>query len=143
MTRDDALARLMVHDHGVLSTLHPDRGVDSVPVVYAVDAEGFLGVPVDRVKPKSSTRLQRERNLESDQRATLLIDHWDRRDWSRLWWVRAQLDWQGDSQPGRADSLAALLATRYPQYKDRPFERVLVFQIVMLTGWSAGTDQEG
>ena len=35
-----------------------------------------------------------------------------------------------------AACLAALLATRYPQYADQPFERVLVFRIVDLSGWS-------
>src|SRR5262245_43382513 len=99
----EARARLAACDHGILCTVHAERGVDAVPVVYAVD-DGFVGVPIDRVKPKTSSRLQRERNLEADPRATLLIDHWDRDDWSRLWWVRVELRWQDD---GRATSLAA------------------------------------
>lgn len=86
----EAMERLVQHDHGVLCTLHPVRGVDAVPVVFAV-VEGHLGIPVDTVKPKSSTRLQRERNLATDPRATLLVEHWDRDDWSMLWWVRAEL----------------------------------------------------
>lgn len=135
---NEALARLHRHDHGVLSTLHPERGVDAVPVVYAVDSDGFVGVPVDRVKPKVSTRLQRERNLESDPRATLLIDHWDRDDWTRLWWVRAEMQWQPE-ESHRAAGLAQRLAERYSQYTGQPFERVLVFRIVGITGW-AGSD---
>lgn len=128
---------MAAHDHGVLCTLHPDRGVDAVPVVYAVDADGYVGVPVDRVKPKGGSRLQRERNLESDPRATLLIEHWDRDDWSQLWWVRAELRWQGDAVEDRAASLAVELARRYAQYQQQPFERVLVFRILGLTGWAA------
>ena len=89
LDEDEARARLVAHDHGVLSTLHAERGVDAVPVVYVVGGDGHVGVPVDRVKPKASSRLQRERNLEADPRATLLVDHWDRDDWSQLWWVRA------------------------------------------------------
>ena len=85
--------------------MHPSRGVDAVPVVYATSGD-FVGVPVDRVKPKSTTRLQRERNLEADPRAALLIEHWDREDWSRLWWVRAELRREDD------DSRAAELAGR-------------------------------
>jgi PPOX class probable F420-dependent enzyme len=135
LTEKDALDRLMAADHGVLCTLHAERGVDAVPVAFAVDGEGYLGVPVDRVKPKASMRLQRERNLEADPRATLLVEHWDRGDWSRLWWVRAELRWQGESD--RTDALAALLAERYPQYADQPFEQVLVLRIVAVTGWSA------
>src|SRR5690606_41887890 len=74
---DGARARLAAHDHGILCTVHPERGVDAVPVAYAVDEDGYVGVPVDRVKPKASSRLQRERNLEADPRATLLVEHWD------------------------------------------------------------------
>ena len=69
-----------------------------------------MGVPVDRVKPKSSSRLQRQRNLEADPRAALLVEHWDRGDWSRLWWVRAELRWQSDAPAARAAALAARLA---------------------------------
>ena len=134
LDQEEARARLAAHDHGVLSTVHPGRGVDAVPVVYAVD-DGCVGVPVDRVKPKASSRLQRERNLERDPRATLLVDHWDRDDWSRLWWVRAELRFQDAA--GRDAALAARLAERYAQYRDQPFARVLVLRIVAVTGWAA------
>ncbi|MEY4173879.1 MAG: hypothetical protein RI900_1044 [Actinomycetota bacterium] len=134
---DVALARLAAHDHGVLCTLHPDRGADAVPCVYAVDADGFVGVPIDTVKAKSSTSLQRHRNLQADPRATLLVDQWDRNDWSQLWWVRAELRWAPDHDTERSAGLAALLAERYPQYRDQPFADLLVLRIVGITGWAA------
>lgn len=133
MDEAQAWARLASHDHAVLATAHPRRGADTVPVVYAVD-DGHIGIPIDRVKPKSSTRLQRERNLEADSRATLLVDHWDPVDWSRLWWVRAEMRWVGDSAE-RAERLAGLLAKKYTQYEDQPFERVLVLRVDRVTGW--------
>lgn len=133
----DAEARLYDHDHGVLCTVHATRGADPVPVTYAVD-DGWLGVPIDVVKPKSSTRLQRERNLDADARATLLVDHWQRDDWTRLWWVRAELRWRAD-RPDREAALADALATKYPQYAARPFARVLAFEVVAVSGW-AGAD---
>ena len=139
LAEDEARARLAAHDHGILCTVHAERGVDAVPVAYVVDEDGYVGVPVDRVKPKASSRLQRERNLEADPRATLLVEHWDRDDWSRLWWVRAELRWQGDAAAGRAAALAARLAGRYPQYRDQPFDRVLVLRIVGVAGWAAGS----
>src|SRR5579863_3155781 len=71
----EARARLESHDHGILCTVHAERGVDAVPVVYAVDEDGYLGVPIDLVKPKASLRLQRERNLEADPRAALAGRH--------------------------------------------------------------------
>lgn len=136
LSEHDARARLAGHDHGVLCTVHADRGVDAVPVAYAVGPDGHLGVPVDVVKPKSSTRLQRERNLETDPRATLLVEHWDADDWLRLWWVRAGLRWEPDAPRTAHDLLAAALAARYPQYRERPFARILVFRIVALSGWA-------
>ena len=141
LTEREARARLATHDHGILCTVHAERGVDAVPVAYAVD-DDFVGVPVDRVKPKVSSRLQRERNLEADPRAALLIEQWDRDDWSRLWWVRAELRWH-DDDPSRSARLAAGLAERYAQYRDQPFTRVLVMRIVAVTGWTAGTRQAG
>ena len=138
LAEDEARARLAAHDHGILCTVHAERGVDAVPVAYVVDEDGYVGVPVDRVKPKASLRLQRELNLEADPRATLLIEHWDRGDWSRLFWVRAELRWQGDAGAARAAALAAGLAERYPQYRDQPFARVLVLRIVGVSGWAAG-----
>ena len=127
--------RLAGHDHAVLCTLNPERGIDAVPVCYAV-VDGDVGVPVDTVKAKTSTQLQRVRNLEGEPRATLLVEHWDRADWSALWWVRAELRWRADAGD-RASVLASRLAERYPQYRDRPFSRVLVFDIVAVSGWAA------
>lgn len=132
--------RLAANDHGVLATLHATHGADLVPVVYTV-MDGHVGVPVDLVKPKASTRLQRERNLESDPRATLLVEHWDRDDWSALWWVRARLRWLGEDTAAPVSDLAARiadqLADRHVQYRARPFARVLVFRIQAVTGWAA------
>lgn len=136
LTHDQALARLSAHDHAALCTLHPTRGVDAVPVVYAV-VDGHVGVPIDRVKPKAASRLQRERNLEADARATLLVEHWDHDDWSKLWWVRARLRWMPAGEADLAAALSGRLGERYRQYRDQPFIRVLVFGIVDLTGWAA------
>jgi hypothetical protein len=136
LASEEARVRLAAHDHGVLCTVHVERGVDAVPVVYALD-EGYVGVPIDRVKPKGSARLQREANLRADPRATLLVERWDRSDWSQLWWVRAELRWQGDAAVDPAAPLAARLAERFPQYRDQPFDRMLVFRVVGVAGWAA------
>ena len=138
LSAEQARARLVAGDHGVLCTVHEVRGVDAVPVVFAVDEEDYLAVPVDSVKPKTSSRLQRERNLEADPRATLLVEHWDRDDWTQLWWVRAQLMRVPDPEPARVAHLAAQLANRYHQYEDQPFTSLLVLQVVGVTGWAAG-----
>jgi len=137
LNADDAYARLAAHVHGVLCTLHPERGPDPQPVLYAVSDDGYVGVPIDRVKPKASARLKREDNLEADPRGTLLVEHWDADDWSRLWWVRADLQHVRHPPLSLTDDLAARLARTVPQYADQPFHRILVCRIVAVTGWSA------
>ena len=93
--------------------------------------------PPSGCKPKASTRLQREDNLEADPRGALLVEHWDTDDWSRLWWVRADLEHVVDPSPELLEDLGERLARTVPQYADRPFHRVLVCRIVRTTGWSA------
>ncbi len=139
LTEAEAVLRLAAHDHGVLSTVHVDRGVDAVPVVYAIEA-GLIGVPIDRVKPKSSSRLRRQQNLEADPRASLLIEHWDRHDWSRLWWVRAELRYEGQAENELASVFAGRLAEAFDQYRDRPFTDILVLRILGVSGWSASPE---
>ena len=125
---------------GVLSTMHPERGVDAVPVVFALDESGRLAIPIDLVKPKAPGLLRRELNLRADPRAALLVDHWDRDDWSQLWWVRVQLRYEITVGPDRWEDLATRLAMRYPQYSEEPFARLLVLRIVALTGWAASAN---
>lgn len=137
LTEETARSHLGEHVHGVLCTLHPVRGPDPQPVVYAVSDDGYVGVPIDRVKPKTSSRLQREANLAADPRGSLLIEHWDDDDWSRLWWVKADLVHVADPPSALTDELADRLARTVPQYADKPFHRVLVCRIVRVTGWAA------
>lgn len=133
----ESRARLAANVHGVLATVHPERGPDPLPVMYVVSDDGHLGVPVDSIKPKSSMRLRREDNLEADPRAALLVEQWDPADWSRLWWVRAHLLHLEDPHQSLIDDLTDRLSRRVPQYADKPFHRVLVCRIVAVTGWSA------
>ena len=135
----ECLDRLAQADHGVLSTVHPERVIDSVPACFAVDGR-HLFVPVDLVKPKVSTTLRRAANLAREPRATLLCERWDPDDWSRLFWVRVHLVWLAD---GTLDDTAvrragALLREKYVQYRSDPFAGILAFRIDDITGWSAG-----
>ena len=124
-------------EHGVLSTLHADRGVDAVPVCFAI-AGACVAIPVDRVKPKASVDLQRSRNLDNDPRAVLLCDHWDGTDWSQLWWVRVSLERVTGSAEERS-SLETLLRLKYHQYEQQSFADLVVFHITEIAGWS-GSD---
>jgi PPOX class probable F420-dependent enzyme len=130
LTPDEAWSLLRASDHGVLATVHPERGVDAVPVVFAVDGERIL-LPVDTVKAKSTTRLQRLVNLAADRRCAVLVDHYDE-DWSRLWWVRAH---------GRATIVDGgdEALERFPPYRE-PGAVAMTIVVVPddVTGWRAG-----
>ena len=125
--------RLSSSGHGVLGTVHQERGTDAVPVVF-VAHDGEIVLPIDTVKAKSGARLQRLRNLDVDPRAVLLVDHYDD-DWSQLWWVRVH---------GHAHEAAATsgqlhaLATAFPAYS-QPGSVTSVIRLAVdeITGWSA------
>jgi hypothetical protein len=135
LSADEARRRATNADHGVLATLHPRRGVDTVPAAFVIDGD-LVAIPIDRVKPKASADLQRTRNLDADPRASLLCEHWDAVDWSRLWWVRISLR-RSDERAEIVAGLEAGLRRRYPQYESTPFAAILTFRIVEISGWSA------
>lgn len=109
-----------------------------MPATFAID-DDLVGIAIETLKPKSSTRLQRTRNLEADPRATLLVEHWDRADWSRLWWVRLRLE-RSDKDRSTVERLEAALRGRYPQYREAAFADLLTFRITDVTGWAANDD---
>jgi PPOX class probable F420-dependent enzyme len=121
--------------HGVLATVHAVRGADAVPVVFGLLAGPRIVVPVDAVKPKQRTRLQRVINVERDPRCVLLVDHYED-DWERLWWVRIHAT--AEESPVTIDALDALTA-RYPRYGvPGALVTTLVLVPTTVTGWAAG-----
>jgi PPOX class probable F420-dependent enzyme len=124
--------------HGVLATRHPARGVDAVPVVYAV-VDDLIVVPIDTVKPKRHLALGRLANLAGDPRAVLLVEHYED-DWSQLWWVRVHVTAPASgSQPqDPAPSWDRALAERYPQYRAAgSVVAAVVLRPTAVTGWAA------
>ena len=129
LSTGEAWSLLRGSDHGVLATVHTDRGVDAVPVVFAVEADRIL-TPVDAVKPKSTARLQRLVNLDEDPRCALLVDHYEE-DWSQLWWVRVH--GTATVVPGRHGALTA-----FEQYRDEgTVTATIVLEPTLVTGWRA------
>ncbi|MGP8001455.1 MAG: TIGR03668 family PPOX class F420-dependent oxidoreductase [Streptosporangiaceae bacterium] len=127
-----------------LATVTPDGAPHIVPVTFVLDSSPGPGdgqrdqvyTAVD-AKPKSTTRLQRLRNIRANPRVALLADCYAD-DWTRLWWVRA--DGQAAVLAG-PDELAGplrLLAVRYPQYAaQRPAGPVIAVRVDRWTGWAA------
>jgi PPOX class probable F420-dependent enzyme len=122
--------------HGVLATIHRTRGVDAVPVVFAVDGDRIL-LPVDTVKPKRSTDLQRTRNLEADPRCVLLVDHYSE-DWDELWWVRIH-GTAAMCSPAELGHAKSVLSDRHIRYREPgSVASVIVLMPERVTGWTAG-----
>ena len=138
LTTPECWARLKAADHGVLCTTNATGAIDAVPTCLAV-VGARIATPIDRVKPKATTDLARRTNLVGDARATLLCEHWDQRDWSRLWWVRARLFYVPEiaHDADNMDQYEAALKAKYPQYNATEFAAILVFDVADVVGWSA------
>ena len=118
-----------------LATVRPDGRAHLVPVTFAFDGTTIV-TAVDQ-KPKTTTSLQRLRNIEARGIAGVLVDHYDD-DWSQLWWVRA--DGSAEVVTGGAERQAAIdrLTAKYPQYRDDPPEGpVIVVTVDRWSSWSA------
>lgn len=138
LSTDECTVRLERARFGVLGTVDPDLGTHLVPVVFVTQDQELI-VPVDTVKQKSSTRLRRIENLETDPRSTLLVDHRSP-DWSDLWWVRADLRFATQDTPTPSDTTR--FAAKYPDYASTDsIESILRFTITGLRGWSASPER--
>ncbi len=127
----------------MLSTTNARKTIDAVPVCFVV-VDQLVVTPIDRVKAKHTTLLGRLKNLERDGNATLLCDHWDMHDWSRLWWVRVHLVRRPsghDASDGVLRLGEAALRAKYVQYRDTDFAELIVFEVIGLVGWSAAGPQ--
>jgi len=132
--------RLNASDHGILSTVHPERLIDSVPICFVVSSQ-MLIVPIDRIKPKQSSALQRSKNLALEPRATLLCEQWNMVDWTQLWWVRVNLC-QISKETLDADAVQRgdeQLREKYSQYQTTEFADLLIFSIEGISGWSSNS----
>jgi PPOX class probable F420-dependent enzyme len=99
-----------------LGTTGADGAVRLVPICFAL-LDGAVVSAVDH-KPKRTGQLRRLDDMGASGQATVLVDHYDDRDWSGLWWVRvrgrATVDRVGDP------AIVAALAAKYAQYRERP-----------------------
>lgn len=119
---------------GVMTTLDPNGSAHSVPAVFVVIGDEIVS-PIDH-KPKTGRKLRRLSNIESDDRVTFLVDHWDE-DWTRLAWVMVRARAVVHSKEPLAVVMA--LNTRYPQYApdERP-DAWIRLRPTKLTWWTWG-----
>jgi PPOX class probable F420-dependent enzyme len=124
-----------------LATITQDGIPHLVPVVFAVDDDprGDRDVVYTAVdaKPKTTQRLRRLANIESNPQVSLLVDHYAD-DWTRLWWVRADgfAAIHSDGEPMRAGY--RLLRAKYPQYQSVPLNGpVIAVTVHRWNSWHA------
>jgi PPOX class probable F420-dependent enzyme len=115
-----------------MATVSSDGAPQIVPITFAVDG-GFLFTMVDQ-KPKTTTSLQRLRNVEANPAVSLIVDHYDD-EWTKLWWVR----FDGDAAVERSGSdwslARRLLAAKYRHYSEQPPEGPAIVVAIERTTW--------
>ena len=88
-----------------------------VPVCFYYDGERFYSVLDQKPKRTSLDRLKRVRNIVSNPRVALVVDHYQE-DWGGLWYVlvlgTACLVYEGEEQQRALSGLRA----KYSQYRD-------------------------
>jgi PPOX class probable F420-dependent enzyme len=122
---------------GRMATVDQNGEAYLVPVCYAFDGQHFF-TPIDE-KPKRWDRpLKRVRNIQETGRASLIIDHYDDEDWSRLAWlmVRGRAEVIQPDHPLHP-SAVQLLRRRYRQYRDMNLEEadVIVLTPERIAAW--------
>lgn len=113
-----------------LATADAEGHPHLVPVCYAFDGTRFY-TPLDE-KPKrvNESKLRRVRNIVARHEASLLIDHYDDVNWSRLGYVLVHGHAELIGPEDEAHALALrLLRERYVQYRSMALEMRTVIAI--------------
>lgn len=123
-----------------LATVGPDGSPHLVPICFVLDRDTLVSA-VD-AKPKRSRELRRLANVRARPVATVLVDHYDDGDWTRLWWVRlrgpARILDPGGEEEARA---IGLLVAKYRQYREvPPAGPVLAVTLAERRGWEASRE---
>ncbi len=134
MTSDRARERFTLARVARLATASTDGVPHLVPITFAVSGDG-LYFAIDH-KPKATRALRRLANIAANPSVSVLVDQYDE-DWTRLWWARAD----GVARTvdiGADPAAAALLADRYPAYREQPPDGPLVVvDVERWSGWQA------
>jgi PPOX class probable F420-dependent enzyme len=134
----DPKARFTQSPIARLATITPGGTPHLVPVVFAVDSDSrgdqdVVYTAVD-AKPKTTRRLRRLANIESNPAVSLLVDHYAD-DWEQLWWVRADGVAAIHSGGEAMDTGYRVLRAKYPQYQSVPLNGPVI--AVTVHRWSS------
>lgn len=134
LSEHDARTRLNSVRVATLATVGHDGSPHVVPITFAV-AGDLIFSAVDH-KPKSTSKLQRLRNIAENPCVAVLASQYSD-DWGELWWVRvdgrASVTASGEEMRHPIDALVA----RYGQYRERrPDGPVIVIHAERWSGWA-------
>lgn len=117
-----------------LATTRPDGRPHVVPITFALRGETIV-TAVDQ-KPKTTTSLQRLKNIAARAAASVLVDHYDD-DWSELWWVRADGVARVVTDGAEWQEGVEALTEKYAQYGTSPPRgSVIVLSVRSWTSWT-------
>ena len=137
MTSQEARRRFAAARVARLATVDGYGAPHLVALVFAVDGDVIYSA-VD-FKPKRTKALARLANVRVNPGVCLLVDVYDDRDWTKLWWARADgvARVLPPSDP-QARHGVELLAARYDQYRRaRPDGDVIAIEVTRWSGWLA------
>lgn len=118
-----------------LATIRPDGRPHIVPITFAVTDETIVTM-IDH-KPKTTTRVQRLRNIEANPSVSVLVDEWAE-DWDRLRWVRVDGTGRVHSDDDVWRNAREALIAKYTQYSDRPPEgAAIAITVHGVTSWAS------
>ena len=117
--------------------MRPDGRPHVVVCCFVLD--GDVAYSAVDAKPKTTTDLQRLRNVAVNDGASLLVDHYDE-DWRRLWWVRADGRARVVPVGPERERALGLLVDKYAQYREQPpAGPVLAVDVLHWCSWPAGS----
>jgi PPOX class probable F420-dependent enzyme len=120
---------------GRLATVRPGGRPHIVPVTFFLDGDEIASA-IDH-KRKTTTDLERLRNIEANPVVSVLIDHYEA-EWSRLWWVRADGDARIVTSGKRRERAVAGLVEKYAPYRETaPQGSVIVIAVSRWSSWTA------
>ena len=135
MEAREARSRFAAERVARLATIRPDGTPHLVPVVFVLE-DDRVWLIVDQ-KPKRRRDLQRLMNLRAEPRASVLVDGYDDRDWSLLWWVRADGTASVIEEPKEVDLAASRFSEKYPQHRAEPPQGpAIAIEVERWSGWS-------
>ena len=137
---NDVRTTLETARHGYLSTASAEGDPHLQPVVFQIVGDSIY-IAIDE-KPKTTLRLRRLTNIESNPRFALLVDHYDD-DWNRLWWILlrgpADVLWPSEWPADEANEVIAALRAKYSQYTSMGLEERPLLKLTpeRVTRWAA------